>query len=254
MGLFRVELGRRAGRITGGRPIRAFRRVTRRSRSERIGIEPNQSFDAPIIPTLDCGEPSQPRAFQGLPSCRHIRISRGRTFSVWPGSAGKRPTRSSTPIARVFCIATSSPNLLVDSQGIVWVTDFGLAKTVDSDGLTETGEVFGTVRYMAPERFEGRGDSRSDVYCLGLTLYELVGAATRVLWNRTLQSDAADPEGGAVSRCENCNARVPPDLETIIHKAVCREPAQRVMPRPARWRRTWAGFWKAALSRHAGRR
>src|SRR5262249_9046930 len=49
-------------------------------------------------------------------------------------------------------------NLLVDAQGIVWVTDFGLAKTSESDGLTDTGEVLGTVRYMAPERFEGRGD------------------------------------------------------------------------------------------------
>src|SRR5262249_15601448 len=54
-------------------------------------------------------------------------------------------------------------NLLVDTQGIVWVTDFGLAKTFESDGLTATGEVLGTVRYMAPERFEGRGDERSDV-------------------------------------------------------------------------------------------
>ncbi len=65
-------------------------------------------------------------------------------------------------------------NLLVDSQGLVWVTDFGLAKMADSDGLTETGEIFGTVRYMAPERFDGRGDARSDVYSLGLSLYELV--------------------------------------------------------------------------------
>ena len=74
-------------------------------------------------------------------------------------------------------------NLLVDSQGIVWITDFGLAKTADSDGLTDTGEIFGTVRYMAPERFEGRGDPRSDVYCLGLTLYEMVCAAARLPGN-----------------------------------------------------------------------
>ena len=63
-------------------------------------------------------------------------------------------------------------NHLVDTQGIVWVTDVGLAKTSESDGLTETGDVLGTVRYMAPERFEGRADARSDVDCLGLTLYE----------------------------------------------------------------------------------
>src|SRR5262249_35282316 len=65
-------------------------------------------------------------------------------------------------------------NLLLDGQGTVWVTDFGLAKSTDSDDLTHPGEVIGTIRYMAPERFEGRCDARSDVYALGLTLYELL--------------------------------------------------------------------------------
>ena len=64
-------------------------------------------------------------------------------------------------------------NLLLDEAGVVWVADFGLAKT-DDDGLTATGDVIGTFRYMAPERFSGQGDARSDVYALGLTLYELL--------------------------------------------------------------------------------
>ena len=64
-------------------------------------------------------------------------------------------------------------NLLLDTEGVVWVTDFGLAKASD-DGLTETGDILGTVRYMAPERFRGEGDARADVYALGLTLYELL--------------------------------------------------------------------------------
>src|SRR5262249_18349464 len=64
-------------------------------------------------------------------------------------------------------------NLLLDTEGIVWITDFGLAKGSD-DGLTQTGDILGTVRYMAPERFRGEGDSRADVYALGLTLYELL--------------------------------------------------------------------------------
>jgi serine/threonine protein kinase len=66
-------------------------------------------------------------------------------------------------------------NLLLDAQGIVWVTDFGLAKAVaDGDNLTHTGDIVGTIRYMAPERFSGQGDARSDVYGLGVTLYELL--------------------------------------------------------------------------------
>ena len=56
----------------------------------------------------------------------------------------------------------------------MWVTDFGLAKTTDSADLTHTGDIVGTLRYMAPERFNGQGDVRSDVYSLGLTLYELL--------------------------------------------------------------------------------
>src|SRR5262249_25597356 len=66
-------------------------------------------------------------------------------------------------------------NLLLDDTGNVWVTDFGLAKADDSDNLTRTGDIVGTLRYMAPERFNGQGDLRSDVYSLGLTLYEMLG-------------------------------------------------------------------------------
>src|SRR5262249_513962 len=63
-------------------------------------------------------------------------------------------------------------NLLLDLRGTVWMTDFGLAKEED-DALTQAGDVVGTLRYMAPERFNGISDPRGDVYSLGLTLYEL---------------------------------------------------------------------------------
>ncbi len=117
-------------------------------------------------------------------------------------------------------------NLLVDSRGIVWVSDFGLAKTAEIDGLTETGEIFCTVRYMAPERFDGRGDPRSDVYSLGLTLYELVALRPAFLGTdrykvmQRIQKDGPLP-------LRKLNAKVPPDLETIIHKAISREPGRR---------------------------
>ena len=65
-------------------------------------------------------------------------------------------------------------NLLLDTEGRVWITDFGLAKTEGTDNLTQAGAILGTIRYMAPERFQGKADARSDVYALGATLYELL--------------------------------------------------------------------------------
>src|SRR5207244_3056163 len=65
-------------------------------------------------------------------------------------------------------------NLLLDPHGKPWVTDFGLAKVIECQGLTSTGEIIGTLTYLAPEVFQGRTDARSDLYSLGLTLYELL--------------------------------------------------------------------------------
>jgi serine/threonine protein kinase len=65
-------------------------------------------------------------------------------------------------------------NLLLDTRGTIWVLDFGLAKVSDQQDLTHTGDVVGTLRYMPPEAFEGRADARSDIYSLGLTLYEML--------------------------------------------------------------------------------
>ena len=65
-------------------------------------------------------------------------------------------------------------NLLLDREGAIWVADFGLAKQEDQEGLTNAGDIIGTLRYMAPEQFDGHTDVRSDVYSLGLTLFELL--------------------------------------------------------------------------------
>src|SRR5439155_18893998 len=63
-------------------------------------------------------------------------------------------------------------NLLLDAAGIVWVADFGLAKVLEQDQVSNTGDIVGTLRYMAPEQFQGKHDAHSDIYSLGLTLYE----------------------------------------------------------------------------------
>ena len=64
-------------------------------------------------------------------------------------------------------------NLLLDAGGTTWIADFGLAKLTHNDTMTRSGDIVGTLRYMPPEQFEGRVDERSDIFCCGLTLYEL---------------------------------------------------------------------------------
>ena len=116
-------------------------------------------------------------------------------------------------------------NLLLDTDGVVWITDFGLAKS-DDDRLTQTGDIVGTVRYMAPERFRGEADVRSDIYALGLTLYELLTLEpafnTRDRLRLIEQVKGEDPIAPRVR-----DRRVPRDLETIILKAIDKDPKRR---------------------------
>jgi WD40 repeat protein/serine/threonine protein kinase len=117
-------------------------------------------------------------------------------------------------------------NLLLDTQGTVWVTDFGLAKASDSENLTNTGDIVGTLRYMAPERFGGAGDVRSDLYALGLTLYELLTlrlAFPETDRNKLLQQVMHDDPPPP----RKLNVHVPRDLETVVLKATARVPEQR---------------------------
>src|SRR5262249_31613512 len=90
----------------------------------------------------------------------------------WPGAA-----RSGEAVAAALAYAHQQgvvhrdirpSTLLLDPQGTVWVTDFGLAKGSDSDDLTVSGEVVGTLRYIPPERFQGKSDAAGDVYSLGM--------------------------------------------------------------------------------------
>ncbi len=116
-------------------------------------------------------------------------------------------------------------NLILDTAGVVWVTDFGLAKH-EGDNLTRSGDIVGTLRYMAPERLQGRGDARSDVYGLGLTLYELCTLRPAVassdrgeLLREVAQGEPAPPR--------KIDAQIPRDLETIVLKAMDKDPQRR---------------------------
>jgi serine/threonine protein kinase/WD40 repeat protein len=117
-------------------------------------------------------------------------------------------------------------NLLLDLQGTIWVTDFGLAKAEGHEELTSPGDVVGTLRYMAPERFQGKAYPLSDIYSLGLTLYELL-----TLKPAFTSSHRAQLIHSIINveplRPRKLEPLIPRDLETIILKATAKNPSDR---------------------------
>jgi len=117
-------------------------------------------------------------------------------------------------------------NLLIDASGKVFVTDFGLAEPLDPETASQDELVHGTLRYMAPERFNGVNDETSDTYSLGITLFELV-----------TRQPAFEVEGrselveaiisGRIRPAAELNPGVPVDLAAITGKAISLDPDHR---------------------------
>ena len=138
-------------------------------------------------------------------------------------------------------------NLLLDTKGTVWVADFGLAKATDQQDLTHTGDLLGTLRYMPPEAFGGKADSRGDIYSLGLTLYEMLAFRPafdeRERGQLVKQVTTEEPP-----KLKKLNPEVPRDLETIVQKAIERDPAHRYLMLPS-WPMICAGSSTMSRSR-----
>jgi serine/threonine protein kinase len=120
-------------------------------------------------------------------------------------------------------------NLLVDRSGRLWVTDFGLAQVQSNSRLTMTGDLVGTLRYMSPEQALGKRvviDHRTDVYSLGATLYELLTLRPAYDGNdrQELLRQIAFEEPSHLRRL---NRAIPAELETIVLKAMEKNPADR---------------------------
>jgi serine/threonine protein kinase/WD40 repeat protein len=120
-------------------------------------------------------------------------------------------------------------NLLLDSAGNLWVTDFGLAHCVGAAGVTATGDLVGTLRYMSPEQALGRRgylDHRTDVYSLGATLYELatLHAPFRGEDRAHVLQQVLHDEPLPARRLQPA---LPIELETIIAKAMAKNPQER---------------------------
>ncbi len=117
-------------------------------------------------------------------------------------------------------------NLMLDPAGRVWLTDFGLVKDISSQTMTAAGDIVGTPQYMAPESFESKYDVPSETWCLGATLYEMVtlqpvckrGTAAEMIHQITTNSPIP---------ARKIDPRIPKDLETILKKALERQPVDR---------------------------
>jgi WD40 repeat protein/serine/threonine protein kinase len=120
-------------------------------------------------------------------------------------------------------------NLLLDVRGNLWITDFGLAHCQSQAGLTLSGDLLGTLRYMSPEQALAKRlliDHRTDVYSLGVTLYELLtlepafpGRDRQEVLRQITMEEPRPPR--------RLNKAIPPELETIVLKAMEKNPAER---------------------------
>lgn len=120
-------------------------------------------------------------------------------------------------------------NLLLDTDGRLWVTDFGLAIMQTDPGLTLTGDLLGTIRYMSPEQAQAKRvpiDHRTDIYSLGVTLYELLTltpafpSSDRHMLLRQIASEEPRP-------LRRLDPTIPGELETIVGKAIAKNPGDR---------------------------
>jgi len=213
--------------------------------TDEVGVDPAAAGSATAA-FIAAGAPAS-----SAPSSTHVGGRLSDTFAlsssslVLPGGArkaGRKPASYWQSVARIGVQVADAldyahkqgiqhrdikpSNLLLDTRGTVWVTDFGLAKADDQQNLTHTGDVLGTLRYMPPEAFEGKSDSRGDVYSLGLSLYELLSlspAFDEKDRNRLIKQVTT----GEPARLDRLNREVPRDLVTVIHKAIDRDPAHR---------------------------
>ncbi len=211
----------------------------RRQRFQREAQAVAQLHHTNIVPIFAAGE------HDGLPfyAMQYIRGSGlDRLLETWRRDGLARDAEHWRFVARVGIQAAEAlqyahdqgilhrdvkpANVLVDEHRVAWITDFGLAKLAGRDELTNSGDVVGTLRYLAPEALRGQADHRGDIYSLGLTLYELL----------TLQLPFGDVSPSELlrrvteeqpPRPRKVDRSIPLDLETIILKATAREPAHR---------------------------
>ncbi|HTA25949.1 MAG TPA: tetratricopeptide repeat protein [Terriglobales bacterium] len=118
-------------------------------------------------------------------------------------------------------------NIMRDMQGRTLVMDFGLARSVDSDGMTNTGALVGTMEYMSPEQAVGKElDQRSDIFALGLVFFELLTGNTPYKADTAIASLLKRNQERAIPAVD-MDPSIPKGLSDIVAKCLEREVDQR---------------------------
>ncbi len=122
-------------------------------------------------------------------------------------------------------------NLMIDKQGKLWITDFGLARRVNDHTLTASGDLLGTLRYMSPEQAKAEAaliDGRSDIYSLGVTLYEMLTLQPAIMGESSPSMLRAIEEQTPVP-LRQLRPDIPRDLVTVLETAMAKNREDRYL-------------------------
>jgi eukaryotic-like serine/threonine-protein kinase len=120
-------------------------------------------------------------------------------------------------------------NVLIDSEGRAKVTDFGIARSLEADGLTQTGRVLGTTDYVSPEQAMGRGvDARTDIYSLGVLLYEMLTGEVPFT-AETVVGVAMKHVNEPMPDVQKRRPEVSSALAAVVERATAKEPKKRYL-------------------------
>ncbi|MDR0899454.1 MAG: Stk1 family PASTA domain-containing Ser/Thr kinase [Lactobacillaceae bacterium] len=120
-------------------------------------------------------------------------------------------------------------NILIDSQGMVKITDFGIAVARSEFGMTQTNTVLGTIHYLSPEQVRGGTTSnKSDIYSLGIILYEMLAGRVPYEGENAVQI-AMKHSNDEIPPLRNIDPNVPQPLENVIIRATAKNPDNRYL-------------------------
>ncbi len=138
-------------------------------------------------------------------------------------------------------------NILLRQDGYAYLVDFGLAKALmGAESLTSEGAMVGTPEYMAPEQSNGESDYRSDIYSLGVILYQMLTGRVPFMAESPVAISLKHIQTAPISPGK-LNSEIPPMIEEVILKAMAKDPAQRYQQA----QELSTAYWKALQQERA---